>query len=55
MMIGGIAKRPDPYTAVPALPSWLIEPVWDQFAACCPPAPTPIPSAAADHASLIGS
>jgi hypothetical protein len=26
----------DLHTAVPALPAWLIEPVWDQFAALLP-------------------
>jgi transposase len=27
---------PDPQTAVPVLPSWIIEPLWDQFAALLP-------------------
>jgi transposase len=35
-MIGGIANALDAHAAVPALPSWLIEPVWDQFAALLP-------------------
>jgi transposase len=31
-----LLKPPDCHTAVPALPSWLTEPIWDQFAALLP-------------------
>jgi transposase len=35
-MIARVAEAPDCHTAVPALPSWLTEPIWDQFAALLP-------------------
>ena len=36
MTNSGIAKRPRPSHRLPALPSWLLEPVWDRFAAPLP-------------------
>ena len=29
---------------MPAIPSWLLEPLWDQFAALLPPRPVYVPS-----------